>query len=477
MNRFLLVLSALVLCAIGSIVSAAPVTGAIWTTDLNGTVDRNIYDDKCDVWLNGGPRGGGGGLPDGTYYYQVTNPNGDVLLSTAPLASRTLVVLGGKVQPIVQLCPYLDTDNPGGEYKAWVTLVSDYDTVNNVFVPSLSKTDNFKVKLTPPPCDPNDPNCNPVPPTLGSIKGYKFYDGDLSHGFNPPIDTPLSCWVIQLWEVDVVTGIPELHTTLRTNSDGSYEFPLLSAGTYIVREVMPIDLNWIQTAPLDSATDLNPLDNVFVTSLGGAFTVVLTEVDEIVPTADGVNFGNVYVTPATGGFTLGYWSNKNGQAVLSGKDPAWRNLLNALCLVKANGSAFDVSLGSFSSSYTGFRTWLLNANAVNMAYMLSAQLTATVLDTNYKGLNSNTIVYLPISKAACFGSGSQFVKIGDVISTASALLCSDGYTPSGDPNRAAQGCVKDILDGINNNLFPFLSPTPGPIDYPVDLYPDRKSVV
>jgi len=32
------------------------------------------------------------------------------------------------------------------------------------------------------------------------------------------------------------------------------------------------------------------------------------------------------------------------------------------------------------------------------------------------------------------------------------LLCADGNTPSGDPNRAEQECVKNALDHANNNL-------------------------
>ena len=55
----------------------------------------------------------------------------------------------------VQLMPYLDTPNPGGVYKVWATpvaqLLGDPNKVDSGgrfhgFVPSYSKTDNFKVK-------------------------------------------------------------------------------------------------------------------------------------------------------------------------------------------------------------------------------------------------------------------------------------------------------------------------------------------
>jgi len=55
----------------------------------------------------------------------------------------------------VELFPYLRTPNPGGEYKVWMTPVSDYACGSNLsqecnvgffgFIPSKSKTDNFKV--------------------------------------------------------------------------------------------------------------------------------------------------------------------------------------------------------------------------------------------------------------------------------------------------------------------------------------------
>ena len=46
---------------------AASFNGAIWTSLSDGTsVNANIYDNKSDVYLNGGPQncGNGNGLPD-----------------------------------------------------------------------------------------------------------------------------------------------------------------------------------------------------------------------------------------------------------------------------------------------------------------------------------------------------------------------------------------------------------------------------
>lgn len=156
-------LAALVLCFTAGSAIAAPVTGAIFTTLIDGSaVDHNIYDDKEDVYLNGGPNSPNApctaaGLPDGDYYFQVTDPSGKIVLSTDSLAERKVRVRGGIIKyylgsthrvgvgkcgsVTVQLMPFIDTPNPGGEYKAWMTpAIANF----NGFLPSKSKTDNFK---------------------------------------------------------------------------------------------------------------------------------------------------------------------------------------------------------------------------------------------------------------------------------------------------------------------------------------------
>jgi hypothetical protein len=150
------------------------VTGAIWTTDPNGErVNGNLYTNPRDVYLAGGPhKKGAAGLPDGVYYFQVTDPLGKTLLSTDSLSDRMFEVKDGYVyraKPpgthkwnpdktrgygiVVQLWPFTYTPNKGGVYKVWVTKVDNYSQGqgNFGFIPSLSKTDNFKVKLAEVP--------------------------------------------------------------------------------------------------------------------------------------------------------------------------------------------------------------------------------------------------------------------------------------------------------------------------------------
>src|SRR6266581_847524 len=80
--------------------ASAGVTGAIFTTDSTGTtVNGNIYDHCCDVYLNGGPGPHApctaAGLPNGDYYFQVTDPSGATLLSTDAITARQVTVAEG----------------------------------------------------------------------------------------------------------------------------------------------------------------------------------------------------------------------------------------------------------------------------------------------------------------------------------------------------------------------------------------------
>src|SRR5436305_4974697 len=177
----------------GSLRAAIAPSGAIFTTVADGSeVNFNIYASKDLVYLDGGPGPGApataAGLDDGTYVFQVTDPSGKTLLSTDAARCREMTVSGGIITAVVpasgcehktgldidhaattvQLMPYLDTPNAGGVYKVWATLEANYlagctslghanglslvdcgykaGTAVHGFIPSASKTDNFKVK-------------------------------------------------------------------------------------------------------------------------------------------------------------------------------------------------------------------------------------------------------------------------------------------------------------------------------------------
>jgi thrombospondin type 3 repeat protein len=156
------IFAALVLLLPPPAAMGAQLSGAIFTTLVDGTsVNHNIYNSKQDVYLNGGPNSpnapcSAAGLPDGDYYFQVTDPSGKIVLSTDSWKERKVRVIGGIIKyylgtthhvgvgkcasVTVGLMPFNDTPNPGGEYKVWMTPVENFKE----FLPSRSKTDNFK---------------------------------------------------------------------------------------------------------------------------------------------------------------------------------------------------------------------------------------------------------------------------------------------------------------------------------------------
>jgi hypothetical protein len=151
---------------------SAGLTGAIYSTTKDGTaVNKNIFGSIQDVYISGGPQNqNASGLPDGTYYFQVTDPGGKTLLSTDNAVCRQLNVAGGKVSGAagpcphangtfnpadgtlpVQLAPFSASPNKGNEYKVWIVPVgsatisgSDAKVLN--FANSSSATDNFKAQ-------------------------------------------------------------------------------------------------------------------------------------------------------------------------------------------------------------------------------------------------------------------------------------------------------------------------------------------
>lgn len=187
--------------------SFTPFTGAIFTTTKDGSkVNGNIYGDCRDVYLNGGPKGGGPALPPGDYYFQVTSPSGgppSTLLSSDDISNR-MVTVGSTGEfsaysgshatgtdssdgsLTVQLWPFDATPNPGGEYKVWLTPVVKYPASGGVFGfdHRWSKTDNFKCKpqaqqdAGPPPSDGGVDSGRsdvgvpdaPPPPTDGGVQ-------------------------------------------------------------------------------------------------------------------------------------------------------------------------------------------------------------------------------------------------------------------------------------------------------------------
>ena len=416
---------------------SGPLTGAIFTTKGDGSlVNGNVYDSKGDVYLNGGPPPNApcsaAGLPDGEYYFQVTDPSGTVLLSSDSIAARKVRVSGGVFTAYlgtthavgsgrcpgaisVALFPYDDTPNPGGEYKVWLTRVEDYDPTKGVFgfLPAKSKTDNFKVRMA-----------GGEEPANVAIYGYKWYDTNTNGVWDPGEPA------IPGWRIEKVP--PDPSDVTYTSASGQYSFLVpANSGPYTISEVPPPPGwwpagQWINTTPIS-----------------GTVTVATVDVH-------GPDFGNVCLG-AGGGRTLGFWSNRNGQSVLNGLDmTAILGELRALNLVKADGSPFD------PYSYTEFRNWILSANATNMAYMLSAQMAAMYLNVRAGFVSASALVYAPGTNSA---NAAGFATVGDLLSEANAELAAHPTAYDGAPWRSYQEALKNAFDWANNNRT-FVQPSP-----------------
>ena len=416
-----------VLCA-GVLIVPSAKAAAIYTTDITGTtVNANLFASRTDAYMDGGPQGGGSGLPDGLYYFQVTNPSGSIVLSNDAISCRTLdvsagVVIGahtsgnpcahanGNFNPAngttaVQLWPFSYTPNKGGEYKVWVSNESSF--TNN-----STKTDNFKVKANPPP---------PV-----TLCVDKFYDANVN-GVKDPGEVSINGWLFHLFADDNLYLIRESPFCV-----------VVDPGSYHVIESDPIETNWLHTTAADVYVTLPPDANL--------------------------EFGNVCLG-AGGGLTLGFWSNRNGQNLETAADFTF---LTGLCLRTANGGNQDFN-GTLTQNKNALNTWLLNANATNMAYMLSAQLTAMELNVRHTFVNGNALVYggdcvKSYQQSQQLPGSNGFITINDLMTAAANELCAHGYTPSGSAYRAYQECLKTTLDQANNNIN-FVQGSPCPFSF------------
>lgn len=252
-------------------------SGAIYTTDSTGArVNQNIYSARSDVYLSGGPQNQNPpGLPDGTYYFQVTDPSGHTLLSTDNAVCRQLLVAGGRVAGAtgpcphangtfnpangatpVQLAPFAQTPSSGGEYKAWLirqtgaTSISTGDPKVILFKQPDAKTDNFKVRegvVVPPQgsCLPSSSLSVLVSGTnvisyvpkgcwLCGTTGISFVnvEGTFANGLPNPIPTP---HVVNSCASNSLTG----KTVCTANNTDIYVLTLSGTGTTTLAPAIP----------------------------------------------------------------------------------------------------------------------------------------------------------------------------------------------------------------------------------------------
>ena len=406
-----------------------PLPGAVFTTDSNCQgVDLNIYGSKADVYLNGGPsHPGAANLPAGEYYVQVTDPSGACVLGTSIGTGdeKPFKVSANGTVNCIQLCTvltngvpgcalngeadlncgYNTTTNPGGEYKVWVS-------TENTFTNNSTKTDNFKVR-----------EGGGGPGGTATLCVNKFYDAN-ANGIDDD-GQPINGWKYQVFADDNLIIDAE-----------TYHCSVVDPGTYHVIEGTPVELTWVHTT---------------------ASTVDLTLAGDETKTAD---FGNLCLG-AGGGLTLGFWSNKNGQALETTAD--FTNL-TALWLRTAAGGNQDFT-GALAANKTALNSFLLNANATNMANMLSAQLTAMYLNVAHNKVSGTALVHT----GGCGNTGfdGSYISINDLMAAANGELFAHPITKSGSPYRAYQECLKNALDDANNN-HNFVQPSPCDFSFPTN---------
>jgi hypothetical protein len=249
-----------------------------------------------------------------------------------------------------------------------------------------------------------------VLPSTGQVQGTKFFDIN-GNGVREPDEPTLGGWTINLAGTQSGTQV--------TDSAGAYEFSGLAAGSYTLSEVMKA--GWTQTkAP-------------------SAITLVAGQV------LTGQDFGNACFV-STGGKGLGFWTNKNGQALETAGDFA---LLTGLNLVKANGDHQDFT-GSPTANKAALKSWFLNASATNMAYMLSAQLAAAELSVAH-GLTSGSakvVVTNPLLAGTPGVSSLGLISVSDLMAAANAELGSHSVTVSPSAFRAYQEALKNTLEMV-----------------------------
>lgn len=226
-------------------VSAAGFSGKIATTTFDGQ-DEHFFASKEAVYLNGGPvNAGGPGLPDGTYYFQVTGPSGNDLLSTDPAVCRQLLVVDGVIAAAegpacqhstgipgadgslpIKLMPFNDTSNPGRNYKAWLirqtsNTVVAADGIHINFKNSDAKQQVFKSDTA---------SCTTCGPTV-LLAGRKFYDANANAVFDEG--------EAGVEGVEILVQAGGISSVVTTDSSGAWGFNVSTGSEYTVLEYLP----------------------------------------------------------------------------------------------------------------------------------------------------------------------------------------------------------------------------------------------
>ena len=219
-------------------------------------------------------------------------------------------------------------------------------------------------------------------PFKQGIGGSVFYDANVN-GERDAGEPLLSGIPIELW-------VGEDRATF-TITDSTYSFYNVW-GEYTVK--VGLAENWVSTTPQ-------------------AVTFTVKQGETVIN-----DFGVVRIGCYGGGHTVGFWTSINGEATIKdnpGGESTELVLLESYNLRTRDGGYFA------PKSYSELRSWLLGADAVNMAYMLSTKLAAMILNVEAGFVNPSALVYAPGVK-----EGTDFPTINDLIGIANYQLGLEG---------------------------------------------------
>jgi len=360
-------------------------------------------------------------LPTGTYYVHVTaGPGGEVLSANDPMDRFVAITNTGGV--ITLALPFTLNPDPTlfGLGLNGVGQSLRLGALNN----SSTSPCQFKVfvgntwDLQFGPSWPHIVRCNdPFFPTpqIASFGLFRIGDGsgsdvlgsvfldDDRDGVRDPGEGPAVNWQVRL-----VTGSTSQTTT--TDVFGNYLFVDVPTGNYSVELVL--QNGWVATNTSTASVAVLGCANAQIAGFGVAPSLL-----------------------AHDGHTIGFWRNNHGLGLIT--QFSILPTLAALNLRDASGALFAPTTNN------QWKTWLQNANSVNMAYMLSAQLAAMHCNVMVGFVDAGSVISDPT-----LGN----ITIGNLMAQAIASLGLHGFTPVGHPERAAQQVLKNALDNANNNL-------------------------
>lgn len=197
----------------------------------------------------------------------------------------------------------------------------------------------------------------------------------------------------------------------------------------------------------------------------GKYTLTQTVPEGYLPTVEAqtydlaapvtLNFGLVCLG-GTGAREVSFWMNKPGQALFSSLD-AWTqgNILAGL-----NGLNLRDVMGNpvTFNDYAALRAWMQRANAKNMAYKLSAQLAALYLNIRTGLVEDSTRIYIGgvlygrgVANALAVKPGLNFIPVGVLIGSMSALLGEVPSSVGGDAIRPIVELFTELLEQVNGD--------------------------